>query len=110
MARPGKLDQRITIQSASESTGSMGDVSKTWGTLATVWAAVVHATGREALADDRTTATAQTKFTIRNRSDVTEAMRIVWGGDTYNIRSVNRAGARRMYLDIIAERGVGNEN
>jgi len=105
--RPGKLDQRITIQSATEATGSMGDVSKTWGTLATVWSAVVHATGREALADDRTTATAQTKFTIRNRSDVTEAMRIVWGGDTYNIRSVNRAGVRRVYLDVIAERGRG---
>lgn len=88
----------------------MGDVLKTWGTIATVWAAVAHATGREALVDDRTTATAQTKFTIRNRSDVAEAMRITWGGDTYNIRSVNRAGGRRMYLEIFADRGVGNEN
>lgn len=106
----GKLDQRIVIQSASEAVGSMGDVSKSWSTLATVWAAVAPATGREALTDDRTAATGQTKFTIRNRSDVTEAMRITWGGDTYNIRSVNRAGGRRMYLEIFADRGVGNEN
>jgi SPP1 family predicted phage head-tail adaptor len=110
MARPGKLDQRIVIKTGTEAKGTIGDVSKSLADLATVWAAVTHATGREALVDDRTAATAQTKFTIRNRSDVTEAMRITWGGDTYNIRSINRAGARRMYLDIIAERGVGNEN
>lgn len=106
------MDQRITIQRATEATGSMGDVSKTWATLATVWAAVADAGGGrgEQLQDERTMATATTRFTLRQRSDVTTAMRIVWRGVVYNIRAIPDRSPRRLYMDVLAERGVGNEN
>lgn len=106
----GDLDQRVTIQRATQTTGSMGDVSKTWATLATVWANVKSATGRERLADDRTMATQMTRFRIRYRADVTEADRIVWKGETFNIRAISDQSQRLLYMDIQAERGVGNEN
>jgi len=106
------MDERIRIERAVETVGTIGDVSKAWSTLATVWAAVADArSGRgEQLQDDRTMATATTRFTVRQRSDVTAAMRIVWRGETYNIRSIPDRSPRRLYMDILAERGVGNEN
>lgn len=110
MAEIGNLDQRVTIQRATQTTGSMGDVSKTWAALATVWAHVKSGTGREQLSNDRTMATQMVTFRVRYRSDVTEADRIVWKGQTFNIRAIADQSQRLLYMDITAERGVGNEN
>ena len=105
----GKLDQRITLQAFAEVSDGGGGVTKTWADLATtptVWANVTAGSGREAFLEDRTTATAMVMFTIRNRSDLDERGRIVWGGENFNIREIKREGTRAMYLRIMAERGV----
>jgi SPP1 family predicted phage head-tail adaptor len=109
----GYLDQRITLKTFTTTTGSIGDVVKTWANFATspnVWARVTPLRGGEAQAEDRTVAVQQYRFTIRQRSDISEEDRITWRGDDYNIRRVERNGQRKQYLDVIAERGVGNEN
>lgn len=109
----GYLDQRITLKTFTTTTGSIGDVVKTWANFATspnVWARVTPLRGSEAQAEDRTAAVQQYRFTIRQRSDISEEDRITWRGDDYNIRRVERNGQRKQYLDVIAERGVGNEN
>lgn len=109
MARPGNLDQRVTLQEATTASDGGGGTTETWGDFATVpdvWANVVPASGGERNDDGSFNASGAWVFTIRNRSDVTERDRIMWGSEPYNIRQVKRAGNREMYLKIIAERGV----
>lgn len=111
MARPGKLDQRVTFQAYTITSDGGGGQTKTWADIAsapTVWAHVRSGSGKEQFEEDRTNATGMTVFVIRNRSDIDERMRIVWGGDNHNIRHIARAGSREMYLTITAERGVSN--
>ena len=109
MANAGQLDQRITFQASTGVSDGAGGITTGWSDFAatpTVWAAVKAKSGGEAFADDRTNATATYSFTIRNRSDIDERHRIVWGGEAYNIRNVLRIGGRELFLVIEAERGV----
>jgi len=109
MAKPGKLDQRITIEQLSLVSDGGGGFTKTWAGLSSapiVWAHVKANSGREAFEDDRTNATMTATFTIRNRDDVQENDRIIWRSEFYNIRQVMREGVRSMYLRIVAERGA----
>lgn len=102
----GGLDQTVTIQTATLASDGGGGSTKTWATLATVFAKVVPKTGRESMDADRVNAVSSFLFVIRNRTDVNETCRFVWGGENYNIRNVRRAGTRAMYLEIDAERGA----
>lgn len=109
----GFLDQRITLREFTTTTGSIGDRVKAWGNFSTspnVWARVTPLRGGESHDEGRMVATQQYRFTIRQRSDVSEGHQIRWRGDDYNIRRVERNGQRKQYLDVIAERGAGNEN
>lgn len=106
MARPGQLDQMVIIQSYRESPDGMGGNEVTWRDVGRAWANVKAGSGNEELNDSRTNATGNYTFTIRNRSDLDERMRIIWGGSFYNIRSIFREGGRALYLKIDAERGV----
>lgn len=109
MARPGKLDQRVTFQRYSVTSDGAGGSIKTWANVPStpaVWAQVYTASGRERFDDDRVEAVSTTTFIVRNRNDIDETMRVVWRGEFYNIRQVHRHGAREMYLKISAERGA----
>lgn len=105
----GRLDQRITLRAATRTPDGAGGFTTTWADFATtpkVWARVEMPRGREMMAEGRTTATAMTKFTIRNRSDVSETHGLLWGGEHYNIRAVFRKGTREPFLTLEAERGA----
>ncbi len=111
MARPGKLNERITFQAATLVSDGGGGSTKTWANLATtptVWCEVKAQTGREVFDSERDNASSLVKFTIRNRSDIDETMRIVWRGKNHNIRDVPGVSPHDMYLTIIAEQGVSN--
>ena len=111
MGKAGSLDQLVTLQAVSLVSDGMGGSTETWANFATdptVWASVRPMSARESMADDRVSATAETMFTIRNRTDVDERHRILWDAEPYNIRSVRRRGGRELYLEIVAERGVAS--
>jgi SPP1 family predicted phage head-tail adaptor len=112
---PGDLTELVTIQEATSTSDGAGGHVRTWGDVATVWASIGARTGsqsvgskagRETLGDDRTTATRVITLTIRNRRDLDEAMRVVWQGSAYNIRSIYDTGARDLYLKLDCEAGV----
>ena len=111
MARPGNLDQRVTFQTATLVADGMGGRTPTWGdvpSVPTVWANVRAMGGGEVFAENQTQARTRYLFTVRNRTDISETDRIVWRGDNYNIRRIEREGTRKMYLVIEAERGVAD--
>lgn len=111
MANAGHLDQRITFQGVVDTPNGAGGFSSAWGDIATtptVWAAVKPLMGREVSQESGDAATAEYKFTIRYRDDISEINRIVWNGENYNIRRVERTSQRDLFTVVIAERGVSS--
>jgi len=103
--KPGQLRERVTIQSLTRATDDQGGAVETWSDVATVWAMVRPARGSETQNSERTEAIGGYRFVMRNRT-ITEVNRLVWRGETYNIRDVKRMGFHPLYIDIDAERGA----
>lgn len=104
-----RLDQRITLRAPTRTADGAGGFETAWGDFASVpqvWAKVEYKAGREVMAEGRVTATGTYHFTIRNREDVFETHGILWRGEHYNIRAVNRFGQRELFLTLEAERGA----
>lgn len=99
----GQLDRRITIQSFSTTTDAFGQKTKSFGTLASVWAKVVEKVGDEGENGDMISATKRVDFFIRYRSDINEQMRITYDSKTYKIHAIQSADARQAYQMIRCE-------
>ena len=97
----GRMDRRITLQTATETQNTSGEPVPTWSDLATVWARVTPQSTAESFQDDQEHATRQTVFRIRYRSDVNEKTRISYDSQTYDITGIVEIG-RREALDISA--------
>jgi len=105
----GRLDQRVTLQAYATTDDGAGGKIKAWANLSSVpvvWAKVAPKSGNENLEEGRVNASAGYVFTIRNRTDLDERIRIIWRNEEYNVRSIMRTGERSMYLRIEADRGV----
>ena len=87
------LDRRITIQQATEVQDSMGSPIETWATYIQRWAkmeSVNRDTGEDFDADTNVAYSAIDWILLRDSSskNITEKMRLVYDGDTYDIDSV----------------------
>ena len=107
--RAGKLDRRVTIQTLTESldSGGFGDPTEAWADQVTVWAEVTPLSGNEPFLRSQTLSKATSKFRIRYNSGITitEAHRISFDSDTYNILYIEKLGKRGAeYWEIIGER------
>jgi SPP1 family predicted phage head-tail adaptor len=105
--RVGEFDQRITIQRETRTPDGGGGSSVSLVNVATnLYAHVRPRSGKEVGEHTRVEAPAIYLFVIRNRSDIKDTDRILWCGDTYNIRFTRGRGTRARFLEIDAERGV----
>lgn len=108
-----QLTQRIRLESKTTAQDSYGEPIETWAVLDTVWAEVDSQAGSqahyrdEAFRGEQIDAVIPAVFRIRHRTDIAPAtVRIVYDGDTYNIRSVVELG-RNEGLEIYAVAHVG---
>lgn len=102
MIDPGKLDRRITLQSASVSTDGFGQAVRTYSTLAAVWAKVDYRSVKEGEETSKLTSVNKVRFTIRYRADVDATTKISWNGNTYEIDGVSLEGRERyLILDTV---------
>jgi SPP1 family predicted phage head-tail adaptor len=100
----GQFDRRITLQRrAKVRDENTGRDTITWPDIATVWANKRDLSGREQLMAQQVAPEAMTRFTIRWRDDITEADRIAYDGQTYDIQHIAGVG-RRDSLAILAKR------
>ena len=106
MSNIGTMRERIVFQQQSRTLDSMGGAVVTWSTVTTVWASVAEMSGAESFntmqIQPETTAT----FTIRYLSTITQAMRISYASNFYNIKEIINDDNRDKYLIIKAIRGV----
>ena len=96
--RAGRLNKRITIQSPATGQDATGEPTTGWTDVATVWASIVDVSGREYVAAGGTQNAAQTKVTIRKRSGITPAMRVVHGATVFNIEAALEQGRDALLL------------
>lgn len=72
-----ELDKRIKLQEKGETRDEMGGVDDAWSTIATVWAKRQVLSGRQLEAAKSIAATVDTKFSIRQSTDVS-AVNTTW--------------------------------
>lgn len=85
----GRLRHRVTIEQPSDAQdSSTGALTRSWSTLATVWAEIAPLSAKEFIAAQAVDSEVSARITIRYRDDVTAAMRIVYGSTVYNIAGV----------------------
>lgn len=105
MVASGRLNQRVTLQSKAVTRDAIGTEVVSWSTVATLWAAVDPVRGREFISLRAAQSDITTRITIRYRSGVTSAMRVLHDGAEYNIREVinPRSGNESLELMCVAE-------
>ena len=92
----GELDERITLQTKTESTDTSGDRTHTWADVVTLWAKVIHIKGKERFEAARLTEVADIEVFIRYRGTISKDNdRIVYDGGQYDIYSTQEVGRRR---------------
>lgn len=85
--RGGKLDQRIAIQTKTETQDPSGEIIETWTTLSERPAAVDALRGEERFTADQLVAKAQFAFTIRWSqavANISALDRIIWPASALN--------------------------
>ena len=111
----GRIRHRLTFQTRSEASDSMGGADVTWPEKywVTVWAAVWPIRGLEGIdaksLEGKVTHQIRTRyFKLNDGTEVTPATRIYWKNkDVYfNIHSVINPDQRSISLEIMAEQEV----
>jgi SPP1 family predicted phage head-tail adaptor len=101
----GELRERVAIADLVSTPTGTKDTSRSFTTLATVWASVETIDGVQAL-DGRNISEGPThRFTVRWRDDVaiTRKQWLVWGARQFRIESVENPNERDRWLEIVAE-------
>ena len=101
MINAGILADRIVIVQAAETRNSVGEVTLSWSTFATVWADVQALSGRETERYGQIVGFTGHKVTIRTLPGVKVAMRVIYEGTrTLEIGAINEY-ERGWYLELI---------
>lgn len=97
----GRFDRLITFQQKTSTRDNVGGDVDTWADFCSMWANYNAIGGNEQTNADRVEAKTDAVFTMRYRSDITNAMRISFDGKYYNIADINEI-TRRAYMRINA--------
>lgn len=100
-----RLGERITIESVSETPDGQGGVTRGWTLFAQCFAEVrpLSLEGGERIDAAQEVMRLSYRITLRARTDITPAMRVLWRGKLLNIRAVIPGDAT---TEIIADEGV----
>ena len=102
MIDPGTFRERVQILAPTNTQGASGEAIITWGDYGTKWAKVELLGGTELTKSDVILPLSRAKFTFRYNADITEAYRLVWNGQTWDISNINVVG-RKAFLEIMAD-------
>ena len=101
----GGFRHRVKIQEESKTADSGGGYVLAWSDVATIWADVQPASGREVFHAQQLQKNVTHRITTRYRTDVSTANRLLWGSRSFNIRAVLTVSERNRYTLILAEEG-----
>lgn len=100
------LRHKIIVEKPVLASDGAGGYTKTWETVAVLWAAIIRRAGKEDVLGGKITAQKSYIFRMRYTDVVTSDMRINYDGRPFNIRSLNNVEEQDAMLEILAEEGV----
>lgn len=103
----GDLNRRLVIEKNSPTQDAVNEPVEDWAEFKTLWGSVQFLGGRELEAAQKIVQTASVQFVVRKRDDITEEMRVVFGGRTYRINDIAPIEDGRTFMRLLASR-VGN--
>ena len=111
MLRAGILNKRITLQRKASVQDEWGQPVEQWRNVATVWGNILTVSGRgfvnQELASGGTEiARATTSIRIRKRAGIDSTMRVVYGGQVYEIKAVLPDHDGDEYIDLAVIQAV----
>lgn len=107
-ALAGKLNKRVDIERAVQTSDGGGGFTESWEIFKSVWAHVQPLRGREDFDDFRIHGKVNYRITIRYTQGVEPKMRVNLGGRIFNIRAVMNIDEADEVLELMAEEGVAN--
>lgn len=99
----GRLNTPIVIQQPQSGADSLGQPLTGWVDYAFVWAHIRHLSGVESIKAGGTVSTVQASIRIRALAAVNAGMRVLAGGQTYQIKAVLPDMQSRAYADLVCE-------
>ncbi len=84
----GALRHKVIIQQPTETTNSLGEITPSWTTFATVWAEILPLSGKEYWSSKQVNSEVTGKIRIRYKSGITPKMRVKYGTRIFNIEAV----------------------
>lgn len=98
-----KLRHSVELQRVTVSADSHGDQTKTWTTLATVWASIEPLSGREFLQASQVMSDITVRIRVRGRTDIslTPKDRVKFGTRTFDIRHIVDWGDRGVEWQLL---------
>ena len=105
---PGDLTEMIAFETETRTPDGYGGFTHAWSETAQAYALAepLYVGERDGQGAQRNVT--QYRFTVYRRDDITEQMRVVWGGRPHNIRGIRIGGQRELFMDIITETGLGD--
>ena len=102
MTQPGDLNRRLALQAPDETPDGAGGVSRTYVTVALVWAQVTPLAMRADIAAGSLGAVRRYRILMRRRGDVTTKHQLADGATVYRVVAA-RLSADWRFLEIDAE-------
>lgn len=100
--KAGTLDRRIVIEYATTVRDAVGQEIETWADFASVWASRNDVRGTERFSAEQPFAARTARYRLRYVAGITEEMRIVDDGVTYDIIGIADNG-RQGWVELTAE-------
>lgn len=97
------LKSLVTVQVLQAGQDSIGQPVTTWATFKTLRANIRYLNGLETIKADAQTSVVKASIRIRRRTDITAAMRVVFGATTFEIKAVLPDEQDRERLDLSCE-------
>jgi SPP1 family predicted phage head-tail adaptor len=99
----GKFRHRLTLVEPDETPDGMGGVARTWNSLGEVWAAIEPVSANDMVAADRRLGRITHRVTIRRRSEITLAHRLLLGQRVFVLLAVRDADEQGRFLECLVE-------
>lgn len=99
-----EFNKRISLQRSTETKSASGHPTKSWSTIATIWAKIRTLSGTEKVRNDQVVGLLSMEVTIRYSSDVSGAKvsdRILYGSDTFDIKDVRNVDEQNIEIRML---------
>ncbi len=107
------LRHRLTLQEEIRTMDGAGGYIGVWQDVADLWAEISPIStrviyGNEKLFAGQIQSSLSHKITIRYRSNISTAMRFIFQGRAFNIRSISSVHEKKDIIELLVEEGVAN--